>query len=163
MNRIVGALALIFTLLSGQGAQAQLKEGVGLGIIVGEPTGLSFKFRTSGQQAIAGAVAWSFTDNSSLQFNLDYLFHNFEVFNSPGQEDQLVLYYGLGGRAKLKDNSENDNKDSETLVGVRMPLGISYLFKDAPAELFAEIVPILNVVPETDFGWGASFGARIYL
>ena len=93
---------------------------------------------------------------------MDYLFHNFEVLGSPGQKSQLPLYYGLGGRVKLKDNSNNKNKDNDTLVGIRLPVGVSYLFKDAPVDLFGEIAPILDVVPETDFGWGAALGARFY-
>lgn len=162
MKKFIGALALTFTLLATQAAQAQLKDGLGLGIVLGEPTGLSLKVRTSGDQAISAAAAWSFTDNPSFQFHLDYLFHNFEILSSPGQKGQFPLYYGFGGRVKLKDNSENAHKDNETLAGIRLPLGISYLFENARVDLFAEIAPILDVVPKTEFGWGAGFGARFY-
>lgn len=162
MKKSIWILTLALSLLVGQGARAQLKDGLGVGIMLGEPTGLAFKMRTGEEQAVAVGVAWSFTENPSFQFQMDYLLHNFEIFNSPGQQEQLALYYGLGGRLRLKDNSDKDNKNDEVLVGVRLPVGITYLFKDAPVDIFLEAVPILDVVPDTDFGWGAAFGAHFY-
>lgn len=162
MKKRIQTLSFIFIFLGVHATQAQLKEGIGIGIMLGEPTGLNFKLRTVDEQAVAVGAAWSFTDNPSFQFQMDYLLHNFETLYSPGQKNSFVLYYGLGGRVRLKDNSANKNKDNETLIGLRLPLGISYLFRDAPVDFFGELAPILDIVPDTAFGWGAAFGARIY-
>ena len=41
-------------------------------------------------------------------------------------------------------------------------VGLSYMFADAPFDLFVEIVPILDLVPDTDFDLNAAIGVRWY-
>ena len=50
----------------------------------------------------------------------------------------------------------------DTQLGVRVPLGLAYLFQTAPVDIFLEIVPILDFIPETDFRINAALGARYY-
>ena len=142
---------------------ARAEEGFGLGVIVGEPTGLSAKAWIRPDQAIDAAAAWSFSENDSFQFHLDYLFHKFDLLKIDAATGRLPLYFGVGARVKLKDhdNPHGRNED-DALVGVRVPLGLALLFAKAPVELFAEIVPILDVVPDSDFAVNGAFGARWY-
>ena len=64
--------------------------------------------------AFAGAIAWSFFDQSAFQVHLDYLHHWFDFFRV--KEGELNLYYGLGARLKvLTDDSR---------LGVRFPAGL---------------------------------------
>ncbi len=133
-------------------------SGFGLGIIIGEPTGLSAKAWLSGNTAVDAAAAWSVWggDHQAVHVHADFLVHSFELLNvDPGD---LPLYYGVGGRIKLAGH-ENDQ---EMRIGVRVPLGISYLFDSAPVDIFFEIVPLLDIVPSTTFGWNAGIGARYY-
>lgn len=44
-----------------------------------------------------------------------------------------------------------------------MPLGAGYIFEEAPVELFLEVVPVLELAPDTDLDMDAALGARIYL
>jgi Protein of unknown function (DUF3996) len=126
-------------------------RGIGLGIIVGEPTGISFKYWMSSTTAIDAALAWSFIDEGAFHIHGDYIFHNMRLISVP--EGMLPFYYGIGARIK----TANDTK-----FGIRVPLGLAYLFNNAPIDIFLEVVPILDLTPKTDFAINAALGARYY-
>ncbi len=136
-------------------------SGLGIGVIVGEPTGISLKKWTSANTAIDGAVAWAFDRNASVQLHGDFLIHNFNLLKT--DVGRLPVYYGVGGRVKF-DDERRRGRDTEhhTRVGVRVPLGMAYLFDSAPVDVFLEIVPILDLAPSTDFGLNAAIGARYF-
>ena len=141
---------ILFTILFLSAANAQSK-GIGLGLIVGEPTGISFKYWTGSTTAVDAALAWSFIDEGAFHIHGDYIFHNFTLITIP--EGKLPFYYGIGARIK----TANDTK-----LGVRVPLGLAYLFNSAPIDIFLEIVPILDLTPKTDFAINAALGTRYY-
>jgi len=141
---------ILFIILFLSVANAQSK-GIGLGLIVGEPTGISFKYWTGSTTAFDAALAWSFSDEGAFHIHGDYIFHNFTLITIP--EGKLPFYYGIGARIK----TANDTK-----LGVRVPLGLAYLFNSAPIDIFLEIVPILDLTPKTDFAINAALGARYY-
>ena len=141
---------VLFVLVFLSTVKAQ-SSGVGLGLIVGEPTGISFKYWTGSTTAIDAALAWSFIDGGAFHIHGDYLFHNMRLISVP--EGLLPFYYGIGARIK----TANDTK-----LGVRVPLGLAYLFQSAPVDIFLEIVPILDLTPKTDFAINAALGARYY-
>ena len=141
---------LAFCLLAGTCAQAQ-QAGFGVGAILGEPLGASFKSWLGENTAIDGGVAYSNWDGDGLQLHADYLWHRFEVFNAGS--GRLPLYYGLGGRVKFAD---------DTHVGIRGPVGVSYMLDNAPVDVFAEVAPILDFTPNWRVGWNAAIGARYW-
>ncbi|MDP2981718.1 MAG: hypothetical protein Q8O92_00120 [Candidatus Latescibacter sp.] len=149
---------VLFALAFGM-SEARGENGLGVGVIVGEPTGVSIKKWIGGTRAVDAAAAWSFSENKSFQFHADYLYHNFSLLRSKDFNGRLPVYYGVGGRIKLKDTGQNDEN---ALIGIRIPFGISYLFADAPVDLFAEVVPILDVTPDTDLDINAAIGVRFY-
>ncbi len=70
-------------------------SGLGVGIIVGEPTGLSAKSWISSRDAVDAGVAWS-VSNEWFRIHADYLRHAFDLI--PVEQGQLPLYYGIGVR-----------------------------------------------------------------
>jgi hypothetical protein len=126
-------------------------SGIGLGVILGEPTGVSFKSWVGRREAIDVAVAWSFDGEGAIHIHADYLFHNFRLF--PVRRGDLVLYYGIGARVKTVN---------KTQVGVRIPIGLSYLFERDPIEIFFELGPIMNVSPKTLFRMTTGVGIRYF-
>lgn len=155
----------LFALAQGvcAGVRAESDQGLGLGVILGEPTGISVKKWISDEHAIDAAIAWSFSENDSFQFHADYLIHNFGLLKTDAAVGRLPVYYGIGGRVKLRDNNNDRGRNNDdTLIGVRVPFGISYIFAHAPLDIFAEIVPIFDVVPDTDFDINAAIGIRFY-
>ena len=126
-------------------------SGFGLGIILGEPTGVSFKSWVGSREAVDVAVAWSFEGEGAIHIHADYLFHNFRLFHI--EKGDLVLYYGIGARVKTVH---------KTQVGIRIPLGLSYLFEKDPIEIFFELGPIMNLTPKTLFRMTTGVGVRYY-
>ena len=124
---------------------------VGVGIILGEPTGLSLKLWRGRTMALDAGAAWSFANGDYLQIHGDILFHNFNVFNV--EKDKAALYYGVGARVKFED---------ETVVSIRLPVGVSYELAKTSIEFFVEVVPMLDFVPETKVGVAGGVGFRYF-
>jgi hypothetical protein len=143
------ALALLFGAISTLDAQSRYSN-TELGVILGEPTGISFKTWQSDRTAIDAAVAWSFGDNGSVHLHADYLRHNWLDVD----RGSLAFYYGLGGRVKFADDSR---------FGARIPVGLQYLFPDTRLSMFFEVAPTLDLIPETSFGVNGGIGVRIFI
>jgi hypothetical protein len=133
-------------------APAATASDFGLGIIAGEPTGLSAKWLLSRSAAIDAAVAWSFEGGDDDFLVLaDYVMHNFNLFDV--DKGSLALYFGLGGRIIFKD---------DTQLGIRVPVGLDYMFQDTPLDIFGEIVPVLDLVDKTELNLNAGVGVRYF-
>jgi len=136
-------------------------RGFGLGIVAGEPTGISLKNWQGRTVALDAAVAWSFAGDGFIQLHGDYLSHNFSLLKV--EKGQLPFYYGIGGRLKLINiDDKRDERDDKTRLGVRIPLGFAYLFEKVTLDLFVEVVPVLDLVPETEFDLNAAIGLRYF-
>lgn len=132
-------------------------RALGIGIIVGDPTGISLSFRTTDRQAFTGAVAWSFRGNTSLHLHGDYIFLRDLSADVKGDLQKGLkavrpfFHYGIG--ARFKDEIENK-------ISVRFPLGLTGRFNRAPFDIFIEIVPLLDLTPATEIDLNAAIGAR---
>lgn len=134
------------------------RSDFGIGMIVGSPTGLSVK-KWLGNNAIDGAAGWS---SDGFNIHADYLFHDSSL-----TKGKAPIHFGIGGRIRFddKDNDngqDHDKHDGDTRLGLRIPIGINYLFAKHPFDIFAEIAPVLDLVPETDFSLDAGVGVRFY-
>lgn len=153
MKYIITSLFIGLFLFNMPGSAKAQSGDFGLGIILGEPTGLSAKVNM-GNSAFAGGVAWSFSGRSSrLHLHLDYIYQNFDLINV--DVGRMGFYYGFGGRILLREHSDN-------LLGVRFPIGLNYFFENSPVELFLEVVPIFDIAPGTNFSGNSGFGVRYY-
>jgi hypothetical protein len=127
---------------------------VGLGVIAGEPTGVSLKIWGDSHHAFDGAAGWSIGEGGWLYVHGDYLWHRYEL--DPGEFRGTVPYYfGVGGRLLLHEGDDSR-------LGVRFPIGLDYLFDGGRFDVFVEIAPVLDLVPETDFSLSGGVGARFY-
>lgn len=138
-------------------ASAQM-SGTGIGIIVGEPTGLSLKSWLSAKSAITVGAAWSFRNDGSLLLWADYTLHSFNITGASSPRS-LAFYYGIGGKVGFVDRNDNDN---ETVIGARVPLGLMLPIGDAPVEIFLEVVPTVDLSPDTDFGVNGGIGVHFF-
>jgi hypothetical protein len=151
-------MAIIVLLLAVGSANARMQDTFGLGFIIGEPTGLSVKYWLDEERAVDGALAWSLSDDDAFQLHGDYLIHDFELLDAR----EMPVYYGIGARLKFKDDDGNGHDEDDTVFGIRIPMGITYLFDDKPIDLFLEIVPILDLAPDVELDINAAVGARFY-
>ncbi|MDY7029116.1 MAG: hypothetical protein SVR04_12520 [Spirochaetota bacterium] len=122
----------------------------GLGVIAGEPTGITAKMYLSENDAVDAAASWSFVKDR-IHLHADYIRHFPGVIDR--EFDDFVLYAGVGGLVELDDESE---------FGARIPVGVNYYFNSVPVELFLEIGPALLLIPETRFEFTGGIGARYY-
>jgi hypothetical protein len=120
----------------------------GLGLIFGEPSGISGKAWLSRIMAIDGGLGWSFIDDTAIHLHGDVLFHH-KPF-SPHHGD-FYFYGGLGARVR-SGNSER--------TGIRVPLGIEFMLIALPLDFFVEIVPILELASSEDIGINTALGIR---
>jgi hypothetical protein len=81
------------------------------------------------------------------------LWHIHDIASVP--EGQLSLYFGAGARVKFRDNGEER-------LGLRVPVGVSYLLEDVPVDVFLEVAPILDFTPSVRGGFTAGIGARFW-
>jgi len=156
LNRAEFAIiAFVLTAILSTQAISQEKE-FGIGVMLGEPTGLSGKMWWDENSAFDGGAAWSLTDDTSFNIHADMLWHNWKVLDDAFEVDdssRLPLYYGIGGRLKAGDDAK---------LGVRFVVGASYIFEYAPFDIFLEIVPVMDIIPKTELDINASFGGRFW-
>jgi hypothetical protein len=150
MKKIVSAI-FISVILVCAAAPVQAKN-FGVGIIVGEPTGLSLKKWVSGRDAVDGALAWSFLGYDMIYLHADYLMHNFSII--PVSQGSMPLYFGIGGRLGLGENHLG--------LGARVPFGANYIFSPAPVDIFLELAAVLDLIPATRFDAQAALGIRYW-
>lgn len=145
-----GAIIFACTFLPFESVNAQASnKDLGLGAMLGEPTGVSVKFWTSNQSAFDIGAAWSLSGtNEALHMHADLLWHTWFP-----ETENLAFYSGIGGRVIFTE---------EAHAGVRVPLGLTYVFDGIPFDLFVEAVPILDLAPDTEFAGNGAVGIRYY-
>ena len=154
------ALCLILVV---QGSVAQERH-FGLGLIIGEPTGLSAKWWTSSKTAFDFGLGWSvggdrigkyngsYDGGGRVHFHMDYLWHAFDVIPSA---ERVQIFYGLGGRI-------NNGAGYSSSLAIRGVFGAAWFPSETPIDVFLELVPSLQVTSSTGFGIDAGIGARYY-
>lgn len=129
----------------------------GLGIIAGEPTGVTGKGFLSNRLAFSGIASWSFLDDA---FTLIGDF-TYEVLEIPVSAREITLPFYVGGGAKLGFDRGGTN-DGDTLFGVRVPVGVAAQWVNHPVEVFLEVGPGIELIPETEFDITGGLGVRYY-
>lgn len=151
MKKILSIVALV---LSTTAPLSDASPGqFGLGIIIGEPTGFDGKYFFDSDHALEAALGWSLSGSNELHIQVDYLYHRYDLLKV--EEGQLPFFFGVGGRIKFRENQDDQ-------LGVRIPVGLAYEFAGGPFDVFVEIVPILELIPDTDFDLEGAIGGRFY-
>ena len=142
----------------------------GLGIILGDPTGLSGKWYINSEHAIDFAVGAGWFGGYSLHIHADYLFHflltSHPVFDLPlyiGVGPTFAFWYGPDwyhrDRYWWTDSYYGDRRFG---LGVRVPFGVSFQFNPVPLDLFIEIAPALGLLPGIGFFVEGGVGLRYW-
>jgi len=144
-------LVLIF-LFSTEWLIAQDK-GIGVGVVLGDPTGITSKMWLDGRSALSVTAGYDFRSvGGTIHLNLDYFYHPWIVALDQGN---ILVYLGPGVGLGLH---------SKIGLTLRAPAGITYHFESYPLETFLEIIPALEITgPVGTGGWlGSYLGARWY-
>ena len=134
-------------------AKAQRAGALGVGLMIGGPAGLSVKQWVSNTRAYDIGAAWAIGKEPGVQLHGDFLLHRSDLEGL--REDRSYAYYGIGARLKWEEE--------DARVGFRIPMGVTYLFPDAPLDAFFEVVPVFDVLPGSRLGLNLSIGMRFYL
>lgn len=130
---------------------------LGLGLILGSPTGLSLGYRPSGQSHIVNAgFAWNIPQQR-VHAHVDYL-RTVYVLDDPNAPSlSFPLNVGVGARFHSWDSERN-----RATLGVRIPLQMTMVPKHQPFDVFLELVPVLLLYPETKLRLDGALGARYF-
>ena len=123
-----------------------------MGIILGNPTSASVKYWTGNVTAIDASLGYRYGSANHLYLNTDFLFHLWEFEK---EEGTIKVYFGAGaGLGFISDLS----------FSIRVPVGAALFLDNIPLELFAELVPTVQVFGEGDirFRMEGYLGARWY-
>lgn len=153
MKRILAMVVVLSALAAGPASAGKNTQGFGLGLMAGEPSGLSAKIWTGKRTAFAGGLAWSTEDGTGGAAHVDYLWHVHDMRRT--DRGILPFYYGLGVRYRHQDDTDDN-------FGVRIPLGLAYMFGNSAFDIFFEIVPVIDFTPEQKFGANVAIGGRYF-
>ncbi len=128
------------------------KGTLGVGIIVGEPTGICAKIYLAKDRALQIAAGSAFISNG-LQLHADYVFHPWILQD----RDSFVMPVYLGPGVRFIDYSGGSQGDSHFAAGLRGVIGLLFDFKNAPLDAFLELAGIV----EYDFKSGNGAGAAL--
>ncbi len=156
-------LPFVFALLmviSGTSAYAQ--GNFGFGLIIGEPTGLAWKYKINHLNAVDGAIGFSPYDR--FRMHVDYLWSS-----HPFNDEHLSIHYGLGAAVGFGGEQyfvrRGDTyflRDTELGFGARVVAGLTYEIPRSPVDLFFEMAPLIIAAPGPGFGIDIGLGARVY-
>jgi hypothetical protein len=127
-------------------------EGAALGLFLGQPTGISFRYGLGHEQSLEAKAAWNLANagsdpSISLQANWLLEFPGILVI----QKEDFPLYVGAGVQADV---------GQATRLGFRIPAGLAYRFNKAPIELCLEIGLGMELFPSTSFLSSGGLGVR---
>lgn len=150
MNKLLMLLIIFFVIVSN--ITSAQSNSFGIGLIVGQPTGLSAKYWTTGSTAFDFGLGYAFEKNSRMHLHFDYLFHTKNIFNT---SENIALYYGPGARLRMVENGDSR-------LGLRFDVGLVWIPRNAPIDVFFEVAPLLDIMPATDFSMNGGAGVRFY-
>jgi hypothetical protein len=130
----------------------------GAGVIVGEPSGLSFKLNLDQRHAIDFALDFSFVDDD-FYVHADYVLH-FPQWMRGVRGGIWRPYVGVGGKVKVRDDDGKHSRNDR--LSLRIPIGVAWSPKQVPIDVFLEFVPGVRLLPETDPDFDAGLGARYF-
>jgi len=161
----VGCIALLGGSARADDVPGSVEKGTfGIGLVLGEPTGIAAKLYLDDDTAVQGAIGSAFI-GGGLQVHADFVWHPWIL------EDRdsftLPLYVGPGARFIYYDKGRDG--DDYVAIGPRGVVGILFDFKEIPLDVFFEIAGIVEwrfAPVEEDAGVGvainAGLGARYY-
>ncbi len=142
------SLALLMTALCAFGAEGDM----GLGAMVGAPTGVSAKYWLDGNKAVDAGAGFFPGGHSDFTLHSDFLLHS-EGALVMNDVHPLDIYFGLGGRFKFADDIQ---------IGARVPVGLVYKTENMGSDMFAEVAPVIDFISRVGVDLNVLVGARYY-
>ncbi|HEX5064195.1 MAG TPA: hypothetical protein VFV99_32700 [Kofleriaceae bacterium] len=123
----------------------------GLGLIVGQPTGLTGAYDLSEKSQIDAALGLALFDDRDFYIHVEYLYYPFTLVH--GGDLDLSAYLGIGGWIVTVH---------DPVIGARAPFGLSLDFNTAPIQIFLEASVLVSIVPDAHGAVRGAAGFRYY-
>ncbi len=166
MAKFLKSLLVSCVFLSASMAHAISKNAkTGVGIILGAPTAITGRYLLSDKNAVAGGIGFYW--HASI-FYADYQFLFPGVIKSESSEvNTIVPYIGIGASLSYFNRDYIDRRynrweNSFTVLGARVPFGLSWMIPKNPVEIFVELVPTIDVIPGLYLEGEGGIGVRVY-
>ena len=146
------------------------KERFGIGLELGAPSGISGKYFLGGMVAVQGGVgiveSWGY---DGFHAHAEVVWH--PVLLERGRAVDIPLHVGIGARFLQHDHMDRydrfdrcwdgrdyyDCRGADSHLGVRAPVGVSFLFKEVPMDLFVEVALVMDLMHvNNDYGYDHS-------
>jgi hypothetical protein len=143
---IVLLLLLVIALCEEAGAQGTTYNSpaatcpFGIGIMLGEPTGVVAKYYLSNTVSLDGALAWSFIQGGFLYTQLDLQYALFNLLDNTDM--RFPFYAGAGARLRFAGQA-----NTSSTLGVLIPLGVNFIFRQLPIDAFMKTPPVSILFP----------------
>lgn len=140
-------------------AHAQESKGVfGLGIIIGEPTGVSAKYYLADDTALDFAAGGAVVGRG-IQVHGDFLWH--PIVLEEQESFALPLYIGPGLRILRRD--AGGGEEDHTRIGLRGVFGFMFDFTNVPLDVFVEVAGVADyrTLEGERFGLDLNAGAGV--
>ena len=156
MRAVVSGLVLLSFVLPSVASGKPTPGDFGIGIVAGEPSGLSGKVFVDDVHAFAAGFSFSFVDDT-MHVQGDYLIH-FRGRLKGFEGGDWIPYFGVGGSVGIWQRKRQDDAG----VSARFPGGLTVHLDALPIDLFVELAPAMLVIPETRFDLQGALGGRYY-
>ncbi len=125
---------------------------MGLGIFLGQPTGLTFEIDLSATSWVDFKAAWSLggKNGSAILFQGNYEYAFPALFAI--ENETFTPFFGAGAIVAVATG--------EVAIGARVPGGVSYRFRNIPLELFVEAGLDVYLFPAFALDGSGGLGAR---
>lgn len=143
---------MIFLLLSGI---ITAQNHLGAGLILGEPTGGSIKYRFNEMNSLEfGFGESAIRDQHRNYFYFDYLLGINNIMQFEGRE---TVYAGIGIQHITKGVS------NDKTWGVRSVMGLEYMTDAYPLDIFSEVSYVIKFASEFNPSYTIVIGSRFYI
>jgi hypothetical protein len=137
------------------------KGAVGVGLVIGLPTGIAAKLYLEDDRAVQAAVGINFV-SGGVHLQADFVLHPYILQDK--EEFTMPVYGGVG--ARFVQYREGRDGDHYFTLGARAVVGMLFDFKNLPLDVFLEIAPVLEYGFADDVGFELALdvggGARYY-
>jgi hypothetical protein len=149
------SIIIVFMLTFAPSAFSESPQKLGIGLVLGAPTGFSLKYWESSRIAYQGSIGGMF--GRGLMLGADYLVHERIFRNS-----SAPFYYGAGLFLGDPGLGAPSYSHGTLALGVRAAFGVDYLVRDYPFDIAVELGPALLLTPVTGMGIQLSVAFRFY-
>ena len=138
--------------------------GVGAGLALGIPTGLSLSWRPGDSFTVQGELGWH-GQEQRVSTSLDLVISILDLETEDLDEGRFVAYAGPGVVVRwgwVRNVQISNRQIEKPMMGVRVPAGVVYLPENRRADVFLEFAPTIYFIPDSELDVTAVLGGRVY-